>query len=1660
MRSTFTLLLILFVIRLSQAQQILPSSELKNYHPITIAFTDSDESYSETANPNPFLDRRLNVTFTSPSSASYLVPGYFAADGETSESGASSGNIWHVKFTPNEVGTWSYTVSFREGEKVAIADPQSSIDGLANAPIDGQSGTFTIGESDKSGVDFRGKGKLSYVGEHFMKWSGTGEYFLEFGANSPEVFLEYQEFDNTSSTRTYPVHVSDWNSGDPTWNNGAYGKGIIGVVNYLSEQGMNVNYFLTMNIKGDGKKAYPYVADDNFNVFDVSKLAQWGIVFDHMMEKGVMPEFVLTENENQSIWESEEGVLGGFADGRKLYYREMVARFGYLNAIAWNIGEEIAWDNGTEVGTPLTDQQQYEFAEYLKQLLPNKDQMITIHNGPDTNDDVFQSNLGDDGYSAISYQGDYSSKSYGHDRILNWVTESTNRGKPWVVRYAEPYVGSSTNDDTWRKNSLWAALTAGGAGVQYYDGGGRDLTTEDYTTYAVPFSTMYTAYNFFHTNDVPFWEMSNNDAGTSLGWMLSKTDENHVIYLPDGGSPDVNLGNSGVYSIKWYDPRNGGDLKDGSITTVNANGSPQNLGAAPDNGSSDWLIYAFSDTSDCTSDYEEVDGLVVIEAENLSLPTGWNVENTTTGFTGSGYISWAGGESFSSPGQGVITTKIKINAAGTYLLQWRTRIGEGNNIIANNDNDAWVRFNDASEFYAKQGNRIIYPQGSGQTPVANGSGGDNWFNLYTYFGFWNWLTITNEYSPYAIYVDFDAPGIYTMEISARSENYSIDRIVLSANGNRDLELEETLCGGNIDNQAPVAVASATPLSGEAPLEVSFTGSESTDDVEVTAYYWDFGDGNTDTTANPVHVYNSEGSYTATLTVSDAEGLQDTQELTIEVISNLPADLVATPDTLDFGTRNIDDSASQLDLELFNNGENGDDISISAISITGTDAVLFSYSEVLPLNVMAQTMEIVTISFTPDNSAGAKSASLEITHSGGNSPIVIPLSAVLVDGSGESTPLVRISAAGSVNVSATDQGPDWESNPDDGFYVGSSYSVNTGKNNYASLNYADRHSSIPDYIDSATFSGIFKNERTDDSSGEEMEYVIPLENGNYTVNLYMGNSWSGSSEPGERVFDILIEGKMVEEGMDLSATFGHRVAGMKSYQVVVTDELLNIEFDHEVDNPLINAIEVLSEVMTGNQAPVAVASATPLTGEVPLEVSFTGSESTDDVEVTAYYWDFGDGNTDTTANPVHSYDSEGSYTATLTVNDAEGLQDTQELTIEVISNLPADLVATPDALDFGTLNINDSVSQLDLELFNSGENGDDISISAISITGTDAVLFSYSEVLPLNVMAQTMEIVTISFTPDNNAGAKSASLEITHSGGDSPIVIPLSAVLVDGSGESTPLVRINAAGSVNVSATDQGPDWESNPEDGFYVGNSYSVNTGKNNYASLNYADRHSSIPDYIDSATFSGIFKNERTDDSSGEEMEYVIPLENGNYTVNLYMGNSWSGSSEPGERVFDILIEGKMVEQGMDLSATFGHRVAGMNSYQVVVTDGMLNIGFAHEVDNPLVNAIEIIGDSNSSISKSTHDIKKDSALDLTSSLVPNPADGFTQLIFNNASSNVENILIYSTNGQLIKSINNPIINDYKYVINVNELEEGLYFINIITSEDKLITKKLMIKH
>jgi PKD repeat protein len=90
------------------------------------------------------------------------------------------------------------------------------------------------------------------------------------------------------------------------------------------------------------------------------------------------------------------------------------------------------------------------------------------------------------------------------------------------------------------------------------------------------------------------------------------------------------------------------------------------------------------------------------------------------------------------------------------------------------------------------------------------------------------------------------------------------------------------------NQAPSAVAEATPVKGLPPLAVTFDGSGSKDPEEgKLTYAWDFGDGTKGTGATSTHTYTKLGKYVAKLTVTDDKGSAVTIEKSIRVQNEAP-----------------------------------------------------------------------------------------------------------------------------------------------------------------------------------------------------------------------------------------------------------------------------------------------------------------------------------------------------------------------------------------------------------------------------------------------------------------------------------------------------------------------------------------------------------------------------------------------------------------------------------------------------------------------------------------------------------------------------------------------------------------------------------------------------
>ena len=153
------------------------NGELKKWHKVTVGFTGPDTS--ESNDDNPFLNYRLNVVFGHPSSGTeYIVPGYYACDGDAANTGAASGKLWLVHFRPPMTGTWTYIARFHKGPQAAVNTTVGEM-----TSFHGASGSFVVTATDKTGIDLRGKGLLEYVGEHHLRFAETGEYFLKAGAD-------------------------------------------------------------------------------------------------------------------------------------------------------------------------------------------------------------------------------------------------------------------------------------------------------------------------------------------------------------------------------------------------------------------------------------------------------------------------------------------------------------------------------------------------------------------------------------------------------------------------------------------------------------------------------------------------------------------------------------------------------------------------------------------------------------------------------------------------------------------------------------------------------------------------------------------------------------------------------------------------------------------------------------------------------------------------------------------------------------------------------------------------------------------------------------------------------------------------------------------------------------------------------------------------------------------------------------------------------------------------------------------------------------------------------------------------------------------------------------------------------------------------------------
>ena len=145
-----------------------------------------------------------------------------------------------------------------------------------------------------------------------------------------------------------------------------------------------------------------------------------------------------------------------------------------------------------------------------------------------------------------------------------------------------------------RKLCLWGNLMAGGAGVDYYFGyklPENDLTCEDFRSRDKSWDYCRFALDFFRNEKIPFAEMQSANAlignakDNNDKYCLAKPGELYLVYLPSGGSTDIDLtAAKGVFTVEWFNPRTGGPLQNSGTTIA---GGAKSTISSP--GNEDWL---------------------------------------------------------------------------------------------------------------------------------------------------------------------------------------------------------------------------------------------------------------------------------------------------------------------------------------------------------------------------------------------------------------------------------------------------------------------------------------------------------------------------------------------------------------------------------------------------------------------------------------------------------------------------------------------------------------------------------------------------------------------------------------------------------------------------------------------------------------------------------------------------------------------------------------------------------------------------------------------------------------------------------------------------------------------------------------------------------------
>ncbi len=448
------------------------------------------------------------------------------------------------------------------------------------------------------------------------------------------------------------------------------------------------------------------------------------------------------------------------------------------------------------------------------------------------------------------------------------------------------------------------------------------------------------------------------------------------------------------------------------------------------------------------------------------------------------------------------------------------------------------------------------------------------------------------------------------------------------------------------NPPPTATASATPISGLAPLLVTFTGSGTDSNGTIASYAWMFGDGGASTQQNPTHTYQTSGNFTATLTVTDNGGATGSTTVAITAGSNQPptASASATPTS----------GKAPLVVAFTGNGTDSDGTIASYAWTFGDGGTSNTRNPSHTYQTAGNYNATLTVT---DNNGATGNATVQISAVANQPPIA---SASATPASGLAPLAVVFTGSGS-DSDGTIASYAWTFGDGGTSTVASpSHTYVTAGNYNATLTVTDNNGATGSSSVAISASSAGNQPPTASATAAPTSGKAPL------VVAFTG---SGTDSDGTIASYAWTFG---DGGTSSAQSPSHTFASPGNYTATLT----------VTDNGGTTGSSTVAISAVSNLPPSASASATPTSGTAPLLVTFTGTGTDTDGTIASYAWAFGDGGTSTVQNPTHTYASAGSYTATLTVTDNDGAtgSSTVVITVSVATNQPPLANAGPDQIN--------------------------------------------------------------------------------------------------------------------------------------------------------------------------------------------------------------------------------------------------------------------------------------------------------------------------------------------------------------------------------------------